>query len=146
MISDYKPATLDELARAHNTFFGLGDAGGVPQQDRLTASAFHHFKDLLQEEFAEAREVLVQPTRERSLVMMADWLADICCYCFSEAARLGIPLEECMKLVFTAQYTKIMSDGKPLVVQGRIYKGPNYVAPNQKIAELLCAAQCRGAP
>lgn len=73
-------------------------------------------------------------------IRLADVLADICVYCFSEAQRWGIPLEEVIHLVLDSQESKLV-DGKPVMAEdgSKFIKGPFYVPPEEKIKAFLDA-------
>ncbi len=74
-----------------------------------------------------------------SIVNVADTLADIIVYCLNEGARWGIPMESVLHLVIDSQRSKLLPNGEPLWAEdgSKYLKGPNFEAPEPKIARLL---------
>lgn len=75
---------------------------------------------------------------EVSLINYADTLGDIIVYCMTEAVRWGIPLEPVLHAIIDSQRSKLV-DGKPIWAEdgSKYLKGPNFVPPEPKIAEIL---------
>ena len=75
------------------------------------------------------------------LTSYADTLGDIIVYCASEARRWGIPILEVLQKIMESQNSKLV-DGKPLWNEGRtkFIKGPNFVAPEDGIKQVLLEA------
>lgn len=99
--------------------------------------------DIIREKDKRARDYVAHadPDTEEAILNamtdLADWLVDIVVYCLSECARHGIPAEEVFDIVMDSNASKLDADGKPIVVDGKIMKGPNYWKPEPKIRELL---------
>lgn len=133
----------DDIAR-FNRMYGLpiNERPTFPGLDRLAA-----FYDILDEEVGELDDLraylahggLNEPAAElRALTSIADLLADVVVYCFSEAARCGIPLGQVLKLVMTSNFSKLDADGAPIYDErGKVLKGPNFFPPEPAIAALL---------
>lgn len=73
------------------------------------------------------------------LTAIADWLGDIVVYATSEAVKYGIPLELVLEIIMDSNASKMGADGKPIIKDGKLEKGPNYWKPEPKIRELLAA-------
>lgn len=117
-------------------------------QDRL-----RQFSNMLTKELDEGEIVKDKDKRARDYVAsadpdqeeailtamtdLADWLVDIVVYCLSECARHGIPAEEVFDIVMDSNASKLDADGRPIVADGKIMKGPNYWKPEPKIRALL---------
>lgn len=95
------------------------------------------------ERLAQFHEVLTDEVDELlddvSIVNVADTLADIIVYCLNEGARWGIPMESVLHLVIDSQRSKLLPNGEPLWAEdgSKYLKGPNFEAPEPKIARLL---------
>lgn len=102
------------------------------------------FKAILCEEVEEIEEILykLSETQEAyekgedamytsvdALTDIADWLIDISVYCMSEMTRMGMPPEEAFQIVMRSNFTKLGADGKAIIANGKVQKGPNFVAP-----------------
>lgn len=83
-------------------------------------------------------EPLLQNDLEINYVALADTLADLVVYVFSEAKRWGIPILEVLEIVMDSQDSKLV-DGKPLMSKdgAKFIKGPYFEAPEPKIKQLL---------
>lgn len=58
-------------------------------------------------------------------------LADLVYVCWWLAARIGIDLNEALRLVHASNMSKLGPDGKPVKRgDGKVLKGPNYRAPD----------------
>jgi predicted HAD superfamily Cof-like phosphohydrolase len=74
----------------------------------------------------------------RAMTMLADWLGDIIVYCFSEAARWGIPIESVLMAIQKTNFTKLDADGKPILDEhNKFQKGPFYTPPEPAISQML---------
>lgn len=94
------------------------------------------FFDVLDEEISEGCEI--DCSSDEALVQMADWLGDIVVYCYSEAAKWGIPLDDVLGAIMDSNESKLGADGKPIHdSRGKALKGPNFVPPEPRIREIL---------
>jgi hypothetical protein len=50
--------------------------------------------------------------------------------------RHGIPIEPVMHAILDSQDSKL-EDGEPVVINGKVHKGQNYVPPEPKIMEII---------
>lgn len=110
----------------------------------LTLERTLRFKEILQDELSEVEDIIAvlrgAPDDEQMLdaqVMLADWLGDIIVYCASEARRHGIPLENVLEIIFLSNLSKLGDDGKAIIANGKVQKGPNYWRPEGRIRDLL---------
>ncbi len=72
------------------------------------------------------------------MVSLSDLLADVVVYCYSEARRWGIPLDEVLSIVMDSNESKLGADGRPIKdARGKFLKGPNYWSPEKHISLLL---------
>lgn len=98
------------------------------------------FMDVMMEEVCEGDEIidaLGAPPVE-TLTSIADWLGDMVVYCFSEAAKYGIPLESVLEIIMRSNMSKLGEDGKPIYDErGKVLKGPNFFKPEPEIREML---------
>lgn len=103
------------------------------------------FKRTLAEEVDEIDDLvfiadLASAPQEAVLTGIADLLGDVVVYCFSEALKYGIPLEEVLQVIMDSNESKLGADGKPIYnSDGKFLKGPNYWKPEPKIRQLLTA-------
>ena len=114
----------------------------LPTKDRI-----HNFMDILKEEvdegadiiqLLEASEVGDEEKKLEALTALGDWLGDIIVYSASEARRAGLPLERILAVIMQSNFSKLGEDGLPIYDdRGKVMKGPNYWAPEAKIADLL---------
>lgn len=105
------------------------------------------FIDILNKEIDEGYEMLnslqgqqvfTEKTELDSLTELADWYGDMVVYIMSEAIRNGIPLMEVLQIIMESNMTKLGEDCKPIKDKNdKFLKGPNFVAPEPAIKELL---------
>lgn len=101
------------------------------------------FQDILAEECREIQEVPGfdkddNSTEISTLTNLADLLGDIVIFCFSEAAKFGIPLSEVLSIIMDSNFSKLGADGQPIYDdRGKVQKGPFYWKPEEKIKALL---------
>jgi len=83
----------------------------------------------------------IEVARRQTLVAIADWLGDINVYLRSEALKFGIPHEAILNIVMGSNFTKLQANGEPIKDEnGKVQKGPNFVAPEEAIEALLFGA------
>jgi len=100
------------------------------------------FREIISEEVKEADDILSKfvnkDTPEVELLTdLADWLGDMIVYCLSEGARAGLPMEMVLHTIMDSNFSKLGEDGQPIIVNGKVQKGPNYWKPEPKIKKLL---------
>lgn len=91
-------------------------------------------------EWSASTKKIVSQTGSRdpgltALVMLADWLGDLRVYCESEMIKFGLNSETVHVLIMGSNMTKLDEQGMPIIKEGKVQKGPNFVAPEQ----LLCS-------
>ena len=74
---------------------------------------------------------------ELAMVMLMDWLGDIQVYAASEMRRWGIPMEAVLAVIMQSNFSKLGEDGKAIMKDGKVQKGPNYWKPEPKLLQLL---------
>lgn len=146
------PTVSEEIKNSKNR---AGPA--FPYTDiEVVAGRVANFQNILHEEFAEVEDIkmslisgyrckdgtVIEPVEEYKeiefLTDMADWLGDIQVYCASEMARLGIPIDETLKIIMDSNFSKLGADGEPIYDErGKVQKGPSYWKPEPAIKEML---------
>lgn len=124
-----------------NQMYGL-NAPGVPTYDESLAFRLTQFKEILQDELNEVDLILDKiKSGEQSeidiLTDLSDWLGDIIVYCSSEMTRHGLPSEDILSIIMDSNDSKLDANGNPIVINGKVQKGPGYWKPEPKIKELL---------
>lgn len=79
---------------------------------------------------AEENSELYDAVWEDSFVGVADALADIVYVCLEIAVLLDLPFDEVFREIHRANMTKLGEDGNPIIKNGKVQKGPNYVPPD----------------
>lgn len=126
--------------QVHDTPEPYSDDDGGPRERLL------RFKEILQDELNEVDDIIKKLdgppySCDDMLTDVADWLGDLQVYAASEMARWGIPWAGTLKCIMTAQWSKLGADGNPIVKDGKVVKGPNYVAPEPMIKEMIHSMQ-----
>lgn len=106
---------------------------GIPAQEEPRIESHtrvRRFKEILYEELQEADAII-------DIADLADWLGDIIVYCTSEAYRHGIPLEQVLSIIMESNASKLGADGRPIIENGKVQKGPGYWKPEPRIRKLL---------
>lgn len=118
----------------------------VPTVPYDTAMRLEKFKRTLSDEVNEIDDIV---TLARGMgdeyaqdidiaVAIADLLGDVVVYCYSEALKYGIPLDEVLTVIMSSNESKLGVDGMPIYnADGKFMKGPNYFKPEPAIKELL---------
>jgi hypothetical protein len=91
------------------------------------------------EEIEKLRAILPADTtqEELAMVMLMDWLGDIQVYAASEARRFGIPFENVLQIIMASNFSKLDVDGKAIIKDGKVQKGPGYWKPEPMLLDLL---------
>lgn len=99
------------------------------------------FLKIIKDEVEEGQEILdnyaKNPNDLEALVELSDWLGDMVVYCTSEAMRYGIPLPEVLNCIMESNFSKLGTDGKAIMKEGKVQKGPNFYKPEPAIKSLL---------
>ena len=127
----------------------------APAKDMDFAKQLQNFKQILTDEIAEIDDIILNPEHAADIrakmaagdidevvldahVALADLLADIVVYCFSESLKHGIYLPSILHNVMTSNFSKLGEDGKPIKdATGKFLKGPDYAPPEEAIKDLL---------
>ena len=127
----------------------------VPARDMDFAKQLQNFKEILTDEIAEIDDIILNPEHAANIqakmsagnidevvldahVALADLLADIVVYCFSESLKHGIYLPAILHNVMVSNFSKLGEDGQPIKDDtGKFLKGPNYEPPEKSIKDLL---------
>lgn len=142
------------LIRAMNNMYEL-PVNNIPATDMNMAEQLQNFKKIMMEEIAEIDDIILNPEHAANIrskmaagdiddtvldahVALADLLADIVVYCFSESLKHGIYLPAILHNVMTSNFSKLGEDGQPIKDEtGKFLKGPNYRPPEPAIKKLL---------
>lgn len=124
----------------------------IAAREPLT-SRIQGFLKTVGDEVTEGDEILtglLQPGNKKYqdqldfLTDMADWLADIVVYCYSESAKYGIPLDKVLDIIMDSNMSKVDAEGNCRYDEnGKViknYEGCQYWKPEPKIRQLLANA------
>lgn len=107
----------------------------------LIAERLREFKKILLDEVSEVEDIIHMLETGQGevdiLTDLADWLCDIQIYCASEMVRFGIPQKESMEIIMASNFSKLGADGKSILVDGKVQKGPFYWKPELQLREML---------
>lgn len=97
------------------------------------------FHKMLTDELAEIETILSTKysCEEEQLTEIADWLGDIQVYAASEMRKFGLDNDVVLDIIMQSNFSKLGADGKPIVVDGKVQKGPNYWKPEPKLLEAI---------
>ena len=127
----------------------------APAKDMDLAKQLQNFKEMLTDEIAEIDDIILNPEHAADIqakmaagnidevvldahVALADLLADIVVYCFSESIKHGIYLPAVLHHVMVSNFSKLGADGQPIKDgNGKFLKGPNYAPPEKAIKDFL---------
>ena len=127
----------------------------VPAKDMDLAKQLQNFKEILTDEITEIYDIILNSEHAADIqtkmaagnidevvldahVALADLLADIVVYCFSESLKHGIYLPAILHNVMVSNFSKLGEDGQPIKDDtGKFLKGPNYEPPENAIKDLL---------
>ena len=142
------------LIRAMNDMYEL-PVNNIPATDMNMAEQLQNFKKIMMDEIAEIDDIILNPEHAANIrskmasgdiddtvldahVALADLLADIVVYCFSESLKHGIYLPAILQSVMISNFSKLGEDGKPIKdANGKFLKGPDYMPPEEVIKNLL---------
>ena len=99
------------------------------------------FLKIIKDEVEEGQEILdnyaKNPNDLDILVELSDWLGDMIVYCTSEGMRYGLPMPEVLSLIMASNFSKLGTDGKAIMKDGKVMKGEGYWKPEPSIKILL---------
>ena len=142
------------LIRAMNNMYEL-PVNNTPATDMDMAEQLQNFKKIMMDEIAEIDDIILNPEHAANIrskmasgdiddtvldahVALADLLADIVVYCFSESIKHGIYLPAVLHHVMASNFSKLGEDGKPIKDSNdKFLKGPNYTSPEKAIKAFL---------
>lgn len=101
------------------------------------------FMIIMQEEVAEGHEIMkkIEAGADPLEVMteLADWLHDMIVYNLSEAKKFGLNSDVILGIIMASNMSKLGEDGKPIIKDSKVQKGPNYWKPESMILQYLRA-------
>ena len=147
-------APFHERIKSFNQMYGL-DSPNVPTYTPALRARLERFKQIILDEISEVddiiislpqdpNELLTSGSKLGALTELSDWLGDIIVYAASEMVRHGLPIEGVLSVIMDSNASKLDANGNPIVVDGKVQKGPNYWKPEPKIKELLLTLQQAG--
>ena len=118
------------LIRAMNNMYEL-PVNNTPAEDMNMAEQLQSFKKIMMDEIAEIDDIILNPEHAANIrskmasgdiddtvldahVALADLLADIVVYCFSESIKHGIYLPAVLHHVMVSNFSKLGADGQPI--------------------------------
>lgn len=122
---------------AFNEMYGLG---AQQRPVNLGPERVEQFLRAIKDEVSEGDELLekMQEASEMTtMVEMADWLGDLIVYATSELMRWGLPVNRVLQIIMESNFSKLGANGKPMLKDGKVVKGPNYYKPEPMLAKLL---------
>ena len=126
-----------------------------PDRSMNLPEQLQNFKTILTDEILEIDDIILNPEHAADIqtkmsagnidevvldahVALADLLADVVVYCFSESLKHGIYLPAILHNVMVSNFLKLGEDGQPIKDDtGKFLKGPNYEPPEKAIKDLL---------
>jgi len=132
----YSISGLHRMGIAFNTMYGLPTPHS-PIINHETDRRLLKFEEMLLDELSEIEEVINETDPVKKAVKLADLLGDIIVYCVTESVRHGIDIDAVLETIEASNKTKLGDDGKPIVVEGKVQKGPNFQPPEGMIEEII---------
>jgi predicted HAD superfamily Cof-like phosphohydrolase len=132
----YKIGGLYDMATRFNQMYGL-PIPHSPLINHTTDMRLVRFRQIIQDEISEVEDILNETNAEEKLVKLADWLGDIIVYCATEARRHGIEIDGVLEMIDVSNQSKLGDDGKPIIENGKVMKGPNFRPPEEDIRAYL---------
>lgn len=117
------PALAAEVVREFHETFGLPVAD-TPQMAGIGLARQRH--QMFLSEVSELGSAVL----EGDLPGIAQELADVVYVAYGTALTYGIDLDAVIAEVHAANMTKLGADGKPIMMDGKVQKGPYYMRPD----------------
>lgn len=118
-----RPVRAQPLVRQFHHAFGLPR----PDQPILPTAELAELRSRLPtEETSEAVEAFGRD----DLAQIAQELADVAYVTYGAAVTTGIDLDEVVAAVHRANMSKLGIDGRPVIIDGKVTKGPGYHPPD----------------
>ena len=126
-----------------------------PDRSMNLPEQLQNFNTILTDEILEIDDIILNPEHAADIqtnmsagnidevvldahVALADLLADVVVYCFSESFKHGIDLPAILHIVMVSNFSKLGEDGQPIKDDtGKFLKGPNYEPPEDAIKQFL---------
>lgn len=132
----YQITGLRRMGIEFNTMYGLPTPHS-PIINHETDRRLLKFEEMMLSELEEIGEVIEESNPVQKAVKLADLLGDLIVYCVTEAVRHGVEIDAVLEAIEASNKTKLGDDGKPIVVEGKVQKGPNYQPPEGMIEEII---------
>lgn len=128
---------------------------GLPVLNRPGFPAIYDSKELLIKRLNQLHKILRDEVDEvgqiiyalengqapiDTLTDLADWLGDLQVYCASEMAKFGLDIPTVLSIIMASNMSKLGADGKPIMKDGKVMKGPDYWKPEPMIKMYIAAA------
>ena len=143
---------FQDAIKKFNNLYGLpiNESPTVIYQSRAhLAARLKEFKKILLDEVLEVDDIIAEldipigqigPSPVEVLTELADWLGDLQVYCASEMRKFGLDNDTVLSIIMASNMSKLGEDGKPIIENGKVQKGPNYWKPEPLIQRYIQAA------
>lgn len=139
---------INKAMQEFNTMYGMScnTIPTIPKEYSNTSLACQRIEqvtNMLNKEVVEGKDIvdklclLPDYYNDDLLTDLADWYGDIIIYCASEMTRLGLDINQVLTIICDSNKSKMGADGKPIFVNGKLEKGPNYWKPEPKLKEYI---------
>jgi predicted HAD superfamily Cof-like phosphohydrolase len=118
------------MVREFHEVFGLACPERVTPVGAELAAARQRILEEEVRELAEAAGAAVAEPSARRMAELARELADVVYVAYGTAVTYGIDLDAVVAEVHRANMSKLGDDGKPIVRDGKVQKGPNFRPPD----------------
>lgn len=147
-MSLYLESTFDfqDAIKKFNDLYGLpiNESPSVvySSPDHL-AARLKELKKILLDEVNEVDDIITLldggTTKVEILTALADWLGDLQVYCASEMRKFGLDNDLVLNVIMASNMSKLGDDGKPIIENGKVQKGPHYWKPEPMLARYIQA-------
>lgn len=138
---------LQDAIRKFNDLYGLPineSPSVIYSSPNHLAARLKELKKILLDEVLEVDEIVMLlddgTSKVEILTALADWLGDLQVYCASEMRKFGLDNDVVLSIIMASNMSKLGEDGKAIMKEGKVQKGPNYWKPEPLIARYIEAA------
>lgn len=141
------PKDFETQIKEFNELYGLpvSYAPCIPMNNFV--GRMKELKAILIEEVYEVEALIANIEAGRPelelLTELADWLGDLQVYCASEMCKFGLNNNVILSIIMASNMSKLGADGKPIMKDGKVMKGPDYWKPEPMIAQYIRAEWLR---
>jgi predicted HAD superfamily Cof-like phosphohydrolase len=121
------------MVRQFHEVFGLAHPDRPTPVSPELAAARQRILDEEVGELAEAAATVVADPAARRMAELARELADVVYVAYGTAVTYGIDLDAVLAEVHRANMSKLADDGRPIIRDGKVQKGPNFRPPDLSV-------------